>query len=408
MRPIVISLSPNTEPDDIRLAWRTLLQSWRWKNDNFCVNIEHEISELMAGQSCVLTSSGRAALYYALQSLGIGVEDEVIVQAFTCLAVPAAVVWTGATPVFADIEETTYNLDPSSVEDKISPKTKAIILQHTFGLPANVIALREIAKKKGILLIEDCAHSFGGWQESNPLGTLGDLAILSFGRDKTISSIFGGAVVSKNAKLIGKIRARQKALPLPPVWWNVQQLLHPILLSILVPLYFKGGIGKILLVIVQKLKILSLAVSAQEKTGDRPNFLGWQFSPALAPLLLKQVKKLRRYTEHRRRVAYLYAEALKLSDEIIKNLDNAAWLRVPYRVKDASDVLMKARRHRILLGDWYSTPVTPCSPSKSDISHYKIGSCPVAEKLSKETINLPTYPLMTRSDVDRVISFVKS
>jgi dTDP-4-amino-4,6-dideoxygalactose transaminase len=101
---------------------------------------------------------GRIALYAILKALGIGSGDEVIIQAFTCVAVPCPVLATGARPVYADIDGT-LNLDPSSVEARLTPRTKAIVVQHTFGIPANMDRLLRTANECGIYLIEDCCHT---------------------------------------------------------------------------------------------------------------------------------------------------------------------------------------------------------------------------------------------------------
>ena len=120
----------------------------------------------------------------------IGEGDEVLVQAFTCVAVPNSVLWAQATPVYADIDAT-LNIDPIDVEKKITNRTKAIIVQHTFGIPADMDALVALAKKHNILLIEDCAHSLGATYKGKKVGTFGDAAFFSFGRDKVVSSVFG-------------------------------------------------------------------------------------------------------------------------------------------------------------------------------------------------------------------------
>ena len=419
-RPIAISLSPNTEPDDIAAAWRSLLTPWRWRDTSGFGELEQQIGQSFVTDTirqgdqvpgAVLTSSGRSALYATLKALELEEGDEVIVQAFTCLAVPAAVKWAGAQPVFADVIEETYNLDPESVRARITPRTKALLVQHTFGIPAGITALKKIADEHNLVLIEDLAHALGGRIEGKALGLHGDVAILSFGRDKTISSVFGGAVVSQNEQLIAKVRAQQEQLPLPSLWWSKQQLLHPILMSAIVPLYFVAGIGKAFLVACQRLGLLSYAVSPAEKQGGTARLINQRFAPALAPLLTKQLKKLPAFTEHRRRVASRYLEGLETAQPRLSRLtqvrDDAPWLRFPLRVANAAQTGKKLRSKQLLFGDWYSTPVTPCSLEHETVSGYQPGSCPVAEKLSRTTINLPTYPLLYEADVEHVISVIK-
>ncbi|KKU80518.1 MAG: DegT/DnrJ/EryC1/StrS aminotransferase, partial [Candidatus Gottesmanbacteria bacterium GW2011_GWA1_47_8] len=179
---ISASLSPNTEPDDVWLAIQTLFSPWKWQNGEALLRVRQWF-----GGEITLFSSGRVSLFAILKSFEIGTGDEVIIQAFTCVAVPNSVLWSGATPVYVDIDDT-CNIDPQNVEKKITNKTKAIIIQHTFGIPADLVELAKIAKKHGLLIIEDFAHSLG-------LHISGDAAFFSFGRDKVISSVWGGGAV---------------------------------------------------------------------------------------------------------------------------------------------------------------------------------------------------------------------
>ncbi|MGI0148096.1 MAG: DegT/DnrJ/EryC1/StrS family aminotransferase, partial [Thermoplasmata archaeon] len=122
---------------------------------------------------------GRVALYAILRTLEIGHEDEVILPAFTCVVVPNAVRFAGATPVYADIVPGGYNLDPAGVERAVTPRTRAIIVQHTFGIPADLDPLLEIARRHGLAVIEDCAHSLGSEYRERGVGTFGLAAFFS-------------------------------------------------------------------------------------------------------------------------------------------------------------------------------------------------------------------------------------
>ena len=130
----LISLSPNAERDDIRLALHTLVRPWTWTNADAVVKAKQAVSGLVPNTKAVLASSGRTAIAATLAAAGIGEGDEVIVQAFTCVAVPGAVKWTGARAVFVDIDPTTFNMDVAAVAGAIGTHTKAIIVQHTFGI----------------------------------------------------------------------------------------------------------------------------------------------------------------------------------------------------------------------------------------------------------------------------------
>jgi len=409
MRPIAISLSPNTEPDDIRLAWKVLLSPWRWTGGDMVSQVEQQLSRKLNHYAVVLTSSGRSALKALLTAYGIGAGDEVIIQAFTCLAVPSAIKWTGATPIYADIIPQTYNLDAADVSRKITNRTKAIIVQHTFGIPGPLDELRQIARKGGLILIEDCAHALGTTYHGQAIGTLGDAAFFSFGRDKTLSCVFGGAIASPDTKLINKIKQQQCQLPNPPLIWIKQQLLHPILFSFILPVYFRANLGKIMLVASQRLGLLSRAVAPEEKVGGQPKHIAYRFPNALAYLLANQLTKLERYTNHRQRIARTYQTALASHPGLPHTPDNTqpAWLRFPLLVDNPRQWHNQAERQHILLGDWYNSPLAPmdCHLPAFD---YKLGSCPQAENTARKIINLPTHPRLTNEDVYRVIKLVNS
>lgn len=390
-RPIAISLSPNTEPDDVERARHALRHPEIWQNPKWVLQAEQMVEGKFSGHSAALTSSGRQALYRALKAFNIGPGDEVIIQAFTCIAVPAAIIWTGAKPVYADVSFAGYNLNPDDVRRKIKPTTKAIIVQHTFGIPGPIEELKKIAQEHRLALIEDFAH---GFQELK-----GDAAILSFGRDKIISSIFGGAVISRNQNLIERIRDQQRALPFPPKKWVRRQLLHPVLVNKILPYYFWAGLGKIALVILQKLNVLSKAVAPEEKRGEKPEHMNYRFSPALAYLFVHQLEKLDRFTIRRQEIVKQYTAAFGGSD--------SALLRFPLQRENAEEIRTATKKQKILLGNWYNAPLVPADSDFASF-HYVSGSCPVAEAVAKKIINLPTYPLMTDAQVGQVIKLIKT
>ena len=402
--PILISLSPNTEPDDVRLAWRTLFRPQSWKNNEKIKEIEQTLSSKFNQYPATLTSSGRSAIYHTLKAFNISTNDEVIIQAFTCLAVPSAIQWAGAKPVYVDINPETYNINPLQIESAITKKTKAIIIQHTFGIPGPIKELQQIASKHNLILIEDLAHSLGSTYENQPLGTFGHAAILSFGRDKIISSVFGGAVISKDKEIINKINNAQQNLSLPPKLWIMQQLGHPILFSIIKPIYFTAQLGKIFLVVLQKLSLLSKAVQAQEKTSGKPDHFSYRFSPALAYLLQKQLSKLDRFNKRRREISKAYFNNLSNLPQTSKH-SNPVWLRFPLKVANPSKLHKQAKKEHILLGDWYDSPIAPASADPNKFN-YKVGSCPIAEQTAKQIINLPTYPTISNKQVKQIIQLI--
>ncbi|MFO8048565.1 MAG: DegT/DnrJ/EryC1/StrS family aminotransferase [Desulfosudaceae bacterium] len=147
-------------------------------------------------------SSGTAALHLVLLSLGVGSGDEVIIPSYVCAALLHAVHHAGATPVPADIEADSYNLDPTDVRRRITARTKALVVPHLFGRPANLDSLGEL----GIPIIEDCAQAAGGTLNGRPLGTFGKAAVFSFYATKVMTTGEGGMVISDSPSLIDHIK----------------------------------------------------------------------------------------------------------------------------------------------------------------------------------------------------------
>ena len=156
---------------------------------------EKEFSEFVGGRECVAVNSGTSGLHVALLALGIGPGDEVIVPSFTFAATANSVALTGASPVFVDIDASTYNIDYKLIEAAITPKTKAIQVVHLYGLPADMPHIIEIAKRHNLLIIEDAAQAHLAAIEGSPVGTFGDAAVFSFYPTKNMTSGEGGMAV---------------------------------------------------------------------------------------------------------------------------------------------------------------------------------------------------------------------
>lgn len=162
--------------------------------------LEEEIARRSGVAHAVAVNSGTTALWVALVGLGIGAGDEVIVPGFTFVASISAIVYTGATPVLAEIDES-FDLDPADVAAKITPRTRAIMAVHMLGNPARLAELVEIAKRHGVALIEDCAQAFGASYCGRPVGSFGVAAALSFNSFKTISCGDGGMLLTNDEEL---------------------------------------------------------------------------------------------------------------------------------------------------------------------------------------------------------------
>ena len=167
---------------------------------------EHDLAEFIGGVPVIAVSSGTAALHSAYVAAGLGPGDEVITPPITFVATQAALVQVGATPVFADVQPDTANIDPAAVLAAISPKTVAIVAVDFAGHPADMDELRAIADRHSLLLIEDASHSLGSNYRGRPVGSLADITTFSFFPTKNIAAGEGGAVVAKDATILDRAR----------------------------------------------------------------------------------------------------------------------------------------------------------------------------------------------------------
>ncbi|HHE76635.1 MAG TPA: aminotransferase class V-fold PLP-dependent enzyme, partial [Candidatus Parcubacteria bacterium] len=229
-KAISTSLSPNIEKDDIKLAFNLLFKPSNWIAGRAVEELEEEFKKYLGVRYAFSFNSGRSALMAILYSLGAKKEDEILIQSFTCTASINPILYFNAKPVFIDIDDS-LNLDPLELEKKITGKSKAVVLQHTFGWPAKVEKILEIAKKNNLFVIEDVAHSLGAKYKNKLCGSFGDASFFSFGRDKIISSVFGGMAVTNNQKIAEKIKEFRDKISYPSRLWAFQQILHPILVN---------------------------------------------------------------------------------------------------------------------------------------------------------------------------------
>ncbi|MEN8161502.1 MAG: DegT/DnrJ/EryC1/StrS family aminotransferase, partial [Myxococcota bacterium] len=168
---------------------------------------EKEVSDFLGVGHAVTLNSGTDALVIALDALGIGAGDEVVTSAFSFFATAEAISRVGATPVFADIEAGSFNLDPASVEKCITPRTRALIPVHLFGRAAPMDALLALARRSDLRVVEDAAQAFGGRLGERHLGTLGDLGAFSFYPSKNLGAYGdGGMLVTQDDALAARVR----------------------------------------------------------------------------------------------------------------------------------------------------------------------------------------------------------
>lgn len=349
---------------------------------------------------------GRVALYALLKALDIASGDEVLTQAFTCVAVPEGIMAAGAKPVWIDIISDGYNMDPDDLERKITSKTRAIIVQHTYGIPANMDAIMAIAERRNISVIEDCCHTLASTYDGKPVGSFGVGSFYSFEWGKPIVAGIGGAAVVNDPALRERVAAQYIAyrtpaagnqlklqlqylahrfLYRPVLYWPVRWLFHTL-----------GKVGA----------AESNYNPMQE--GQVAEDFSLRMIPPLQARLKHKLEELEVVTAHSRNVVAQYRQGIRV-DSVkhpqIPSKGEAVFARYPLIVPDKRAFLMAARRANVELAEWYTTPVHPLKGNELSLVYYEPGSCPNAEQRCREVVTLPTHHVVGRRDVERVVKF---
>ena len=193
--------------DEIRLAVERVLASQRFILGTEGAALEQEVASLCGVAHGVGTGSGTDALILALRSCGVSAGDEVILPPFTFVATASAVSALNATPVFADIQPNTYNIDPAQIERRLTPRTRAIVVVHLYGLPADMDRIMDIARRGNIPVVEDSAQAIGASYKGRPTGSLGDVACFSFYPTKNLGACGdAGMIVTNSASRAARLR----------------------------------------------------------------------------------------------------------------------------------------------------------------------------------------------------------
>src|SRR5918992_1033919 len=297
---------------------------------------EREFASTIGVRQAVSFATGRLGLYAILRALGVGEQDEVLLQVPTHIVVPNAVRYVGARPVFVDCRLDTYGIDLDQAESRITPRTRAIVLQHTFGVPAPLDDALALARRHGLELIEDCVHSLGATFADRQVGSFGRAAFFSTEDTKTISTTMGGMVVTDDADLAARIRHFQARCARPPRSLSARYALKLALYQLLP---------------------LPQATDADERRGERPRGYEVRLSNAQAHLGLRQLRRLRANLEHREAVVAAYARRLaELGYEAPSPpaASRPAYVRYPVWVDDRAAAVRRVAPHAVL-GTWFTS-----------------------------------------------------
>lgn len=342
-----------------------LKSGWISSQGKYITEFEEKFSRYCGARYGIATSSGTTALHLALAALNIGKGDEVIIPTFTMIATANAVTYTGAKPVLVDSETETWNLNTEKIEEKITPKTKAIIAVHTYGHPVDMAPVLDLAETYGLYVIEDAAEAHGAEYKGMKIGGLGDVGCFSFYANKIITTGEGGMVITSNEEIAEKARIlRAHAFSEDRHFWH--------------------------------------------------RYLGFNYrmSNLQAAIGVAQLENIDNLVEIRRRNAKIY-NALMENINGITLPPEARWAKNVYwmysiLVEDNfgmnRDELMKELRKDGIESRTFFYPIH-VQPIYSQL--YKNEKFPVADELSRKGINLPSGSTLTEEDIEYIVSSIK-
>lgn len=340
--------------------------------------LEKKLCEVTGAKYAVAVSNGTAALHIAAMAAGIGPGDEVIVSPITFAASANCVLYCGGTPVFADINPKTYNIDPASIREKITEKTKAIVAVDFTGQAVELEEIRKICEEYNLILIEDAAHSIGTKYDGKPVGSIADMTTFSFHPVKTVTSGEGGAVTTNDEALYRKLRL----YPTHGITRNQEEMLNP-----------------------------SDAGWYYEQVDLGYNY---RMTDIQAALLISQLGKLPAFSARRKEIVKHYDEVFGEMPEIIvqQEIPQSDTTRHLYILRLNTELLTCDRRKFFdaLRAENIGTQVHYIPVywhSYYEKLGYKKGLCPEAEKLYSEILSIPLFFAMSDEDVEDVITAVK-
>ena len=373
---------------------KILLSPWRY-NDQLPLKQLTQRLQLLYGdqpdRSWYLTANGRTALEMALKGIVTEPKDEVIVQSFTCVAAVNPIVWAGLRPVFVDIDQANLSLSLESLENAITPRTKAIIVQHSFGIPGPIKEVVKLAHKHGIVVIEDCAHSLSVPVVGPKLGTHGDAAIISFGIEKTLSTKFGGALLINNAKLTPVIEAIYETTPSLSRRESLRWLLYPVLRVGLRRL--PAGLSKTSGRFLEQVGLLRQAVAPSEYEGGRPPGIPARLPGVHAQIILDSMSELDQNLAGRMRVGQAYRAVLGENESFqLPPAEAESLIKYPVLCTSAElrDHLYTALTDKgVPISNWYDPTIYPKGVNLEKLG-YRSADFPDAEDAATRIICLPT------------------
>jgi perosamine synthetase len=379
--PVIVPIST----DEILNAFKTGITNNQTKISEF----EQSISEYIGCENCILTYSGRTALYALLKAYGLKRNDEILMPAYMCETVSQLLIDMGFKLNFVDIEKDTYNISINDLNEKVNKSSRAIIAVHMFGNPCDMKGVMEIAKDHNLIVIEDAAQAMSAEYNGRKVGAIGDSGFFSFGRGKPITAIEGGAIVTNDDKIAKKTKE---------IISGFEKQKRKEIIAILFKLL---GYSSLRNRIVYQL-IHKHARNENLRKDINITNLGFKFSNTQASIGLIQLSKLDEFNRSRIENAKFLREHLNgvegVNLPIVSTDAKPIYLRFPIRVGTESkrDKLMSTLKKSRIESSVVYPNVLP------RIHGMKSSNCVNTEEVVRKMVALPTHPLVRKEDLEKM------
>ena len=370
---------PSIGDEEIAAATAVLRSGWITTGP-VAARLEERIAERLGGGYCLATNSGTAALHLALLAIGLKAGDEVICPSLTWPATANTIVLAGGKPVFADVRAHDLNIDPDDAARKVTRRTRAIVPVHFAGAPCDMAALRALAGRHGLVIVQDAAHAIGTLWRGREVGAAGDVACYSFHPTKNVTTAEGGALWTKNARIAETARLHRFHGVRTSAWERVRG-----------------------------------AKQAPRGYDVEAPGLKYNLSDLHAALGVAQLEKLDRFIEARTRLADLYRKRLSGIDLLetpaarLSSRDRHAWHifpalpRIESLTIDRFEIQDRLRAENIGTG-LHFLPVHRTRYYRRLLGRIRL---PVTERAGERILSLPLFPRMTEGDVEDVATAIE-
>ena len=360
-----------SDDEDVSLITKIIRRGSGWALGPEIEEFEKAISNYVGADYCLTLNSGTSALHASLLAYGFGPNDEVIDPSFSFISTANSVLFVGAKPTFADIEETTFGLDPNSIQSKINKNTKCIIPMDYGGMSCNIFEIKEVARKNNLVLIDDSAECLGSSVNGKKVGSIADLSIFSFCGNKVLTTGEGGAIVTDSKEIYEKIKLIRSHGRVDTV------------------AYFDNS------------------------SESQYSYLGynWRMSTLTAALGISQLQKLDKIIKMRQENAKYFSSRLSKFSQIKVPTPPSGYDHIyqlyTIRISDSKirDKLHEHLTRKKIFSRVYFSPIhlTQFYKERFPTDSWVL---PVTEKISQQVLTIPLYPNMTLEEKEYVVDSI--